>query len=161
MVEDDRFCPSHSRARFEAYPARYVAAKVSQGATEGRVYACPMHPAVRRPEPGICPKCGMGLEAAPTYGCGTQLLGTSFEAARARLTGAMLAHRASAAEPQIGILLPCNAVVQQNDGGVVVPIANARAMFSLVENPDLEFVAKKPNERFRRVIETVGGRGAV
>jgi len=26
------------------------------------VYTCPMHPAIRRPEPGSCPKCGMALE---------------------------------------------------------------------------------------------------
>jgi hypothetical protein len=25
------------------------------------VYACPMHPDVRQPEPGKCPKCGMTL----------------------------------------------------------------------------------------------------
>ncbi len=29
----------------------------------GVVYTCPMHPAVRRTEPGSCPLCGMGLEA--------------------------------------------------------------------------------------------------
>ncbi len=28
----------------------------------GVVYTCPMHPAVRRTEPGSCPLCGMGLE---------------------------------------------------------------------------------------------------
>ena len=29
--------------------------------TGGTVYTCPMHPEVRRPEPGDCPKCGMHL----------------------------------------------------------------------------------------------------
>ncbi len=28
----------------------------------GTVYTCPMHPEVRRPGPGSCPKCGMALE---------------------------------------------------------------------------------------------------
>lgn len=28
----------------------------------GPVYTCPMHPEVRRPKPGACPKCGMALE---------------------------------------------------------------------------------------------------
>jgi hypothetical protein len=36
----------------------------------GTVYTCPMHPEVRKPGPGTCPKCGMALEpvapAAPT-----------------------------------------------------------------------------------------------
>ncbi|OYX42073.1 MAG: heavy metal translocating P-type ATPase, partial [Rhodobacterales bacterium 32-67-9] len=41
-------------------------------AFEGTVYTCPMHPEVRRPEPGDCPKCNMHLvpegEAAPHHG---------------------------------------------------------------------------------------------
>ncbi len=37
-------------------------------AGEGTTYTCPMHPEIRRPGPGSCPKCGMTLEpvtAAP------------------------------------------------------------------------------------------------
>ncbi len=30
--------------------------------TAGTVYVCPMHPEIRRDEPGTCPKCGMALE---------------------------------------------------------------------------------------------------
>lgn len=29
---------------------------------EGTIYTCPMHPEVRQPTPGDCPKCGMALE---------------------------------------------------------------------------------------------------
>ncbi len=32
------------------------------GATPDGTYTCPMHPEVRRPEPGSCPECGMALE---------------------------------------------------------------------------------------------------
>ena len=28
----------------------------------GTVYTCPMHPEIRQPHPGNCPKCGMTLE---------------------------------------------------------------------------------------------------
>ncbi|MBU3903929.1 MAG: hypothetical protein KKG03_05370 [Gammaproteobacteria bacterium] len=28
----------------------------------GVTYTCPMHPDVRQPSPGTCPKCGMKLE---------------------------------------------------------------------------------------------------
>ena len=31
-------------------------------AIPGAVYVCPMHPEIRRPEPGSCPICGMALE---------------------------------------------------------------------------------------------------
>ena len=38
----------------------------------GTVYTCPMHPEIRRPEPGDCPKCNMHLvpegEATPHHG---------------------------------------------------------------------------------------------
>jgi len=28
------------------------------------IYTCPMHPEVRQPGPGTCPRCGMELEPA-------------------------------------------------------------------------------------------------
>jgi P-type Cu+ transporter len=58
------FCSEKCRARFAADPARYVApAAEAPPATEaGTVYVCPMHPEIRRNEPGTCPKCGMALE---------------------------------------------------------------------------------------------------
>lgn len=32
------------------------------GAPPGNaIYTCPMHPEVRQPSPGVCPKCGMTL----------------------------------------------------------------------------------------------------
>ncbi|WP_414691447.1 copper-transporting P-type ATPase [Noviherbaspirillum sp.] len=31
-------------------------------APPGTIYTCPMHPEIRQPAPGICPKCGMALE---------------------------------------------------------------------------------------------------
>src|SRR5437879_11107095 len=30
--------------------------------SQRRTYTCPMHPDVRQPTPGFCPKCGMALE---------------------------------------------------------------------------------------------------
>lgn len=32
----------------------------------GVIYTCPMHPEVRQPSPGTCPKCGMKLEPEST-----------------------------------------------------------------------------------------------
>ena len=31
-------------------------------ASDSATYTCPMHPEVRQPSPGACPKCGMTLE---------------------------------------------------------------------------------------------------
>lgn len=68
-----------------------------------------------------------------------------------------LAHRALQAEEQIGLLLPCNVVVQEAEGGgAVVSIADPRAMFELVDNPALAPVAAEAEARLRRVIAAVG-----
>ena len=66
-----------------------------------------------------------------------------------------LAHRALEAEPQIGLLLPCNVVLQEIDDGVVLSIADPRAMFGLVENSALDSLVDEADERLRRVLESV------
>lgn len=66
-----------------------------------------------------------------------------------------LAHRALTAEPQIGLLLPCNVVIEQEGDGVSVSIADPRAMFSLVKNPALEPVVQEADQRLRRVLEAL------
>src|SRR5215469_3562806 len=37
-------------------------AQTKAQAPKGVIYTCPMHPQIRRTEPGICPICGMALE---------------------------------------------------------------------------------------------------
>jgi Cu+-exporting ATPase len=62
------FCSAKCRAKFEAEPQRYLqaaaepAAAAATVATAGTIYTCPMHPEIRQPAPGNCPKCGMTLE---------------------------------------------------------------------------------------------------
>ncbi|MDB5342032.1 MAG: actP [Schlesneria sp.] len=59
------FCSSHCHQKFVADPALYlddVVAVPTAATTPGTEYTCPMHPEVRQIGPGICPKCGMGLE---------------------------------------------------------------------------------------------------
>lgn len=67
-----------------------------------------------------------------------------------------LARRALEAEPQIGLLLPCNVVVQESqEGEVVVSIADPRAMFTLVDNADVAPVAGEVDARLRRVMDSL------
>lgn len=69
-----------------------------------------------------------------------------------------LAHRALQAEPQIGLLLPCNAVVQETDEQtVLVSIADPKAMFSMVDRPELRAVAEEAEQRLRRVMDALPG----
>src|SRR3990172_6651001 len=71
------FCSAHCKSAFERDPAKYVDSgkpghaghaghgKAGPAVTEisGRgLYTCPMHPEIRQPGPGSCPKCGMALE---------------------------------------------------------------------------------------------------
>ncbi len=58
------FCSAKCLGKFRLEPARYlsphsVPAPVAEAGTE---YTCPMHPEIRQPGPGNCPKCGMALE---------------------------------------------------------------------------------------------------
>ncbi len=64
------FCSEKCRAKFAAEPLRYVAPAaalaprpIESSTDAATVYVCPMHPEIRRNEPGTCPKCGMALEA--------------------------------------------------------------------------------------------------
>jgi len=60
------FCSKHCLDRFTAEPQRYAKGahkpEPMPGAPQGAVYTCPMHPEIRQPRPGACPKCGMALE---------------------------------------------------------------------------------------------------
>jgi uncharacterized protein (DUF302 family) len=64
-----------------------------------------------------------------------------------------LAHQALGLESQIGLLLPCNVVVQEApEGGVTVSIADPKAMFTIVDNPAVAPVAEEADARLRRVM---------
>ncbi len=66
-----------------------------------------------------------------------------------------LAHRTITAEPQIGLLLPCNVVVQEIDGVTVVSAVNARAMLGFVGNASLSGVADEVGKRLDRVLDAI------
>jgi Cu+-exporting ATPase len=71
-----RFCSAGCKTKFDADPGRYTgpvpspvaapraASQPSNAAPSAEIYTCPMHPEVRQPGPGSCPKCGMALEPA-------------------------------------------------------------------------------------------------
>lgn len=63
-----------------------------------------------------------------------------------------LAHRALQAEPEIGLLLPCNVTVRdQADGKVSVGFLDPQTMVQLTSNLGVASVADEAGERLRRV----------
>lgn len=67
-----QFCSLKCQEKFRAEPQRYAAnssgtnhSSRTEPAAEpqlGTEFTCPMHPEIRQPGPGTCPKCGMALE---------------------------------------------------------------------------------------------------
>jgi len=63
-----------------------------------------------------------------------------------------LAHRALSAELDIGLLLPCNVVVYEADGGSVIEAMDPEAALGIVGNPSVEPVAREAKERLQKAI---------
>ena len=66
-----------------------------------------------------------------------------------------LAHRALVAEPDIGVLLPCNVVVYEHEDAVHVSAVDAERMLSIVDRDDLADLAADVRARLGAVVERV------
>lgn len=66
-----------------------------------------------------------------------------------------LAYEALSSDAQIGLLLPCNLVVQEQAGHTIVSAIDAEGMMMVADNPALVPIAHDANARLSRVIERV------
>lgn len=77
---------------------------------------------------------------------------------RYRILGACnprLAHEALTAEMEVGMLMPCNVVIWENDdGSVTLSAADAESLLS-VTDADLHEIAVDANQRLKRAIDAV------
>jgi uncharacterized protein (DUF302 family) len=64
-----------------------------------------------------------------------------------------LAHRALQAEPEIGLILPCNVIVYEERGGSVVSVMDPIPALGLVGNEALRPIAADAAARLHRVID--------
>ncbi len=63
-----------------------------------------------------------------------------------------LAHRALEAEPDIGLLLPCNVIVrEETDGRLVVGFMDPVVVLQMTSNPEIGRVAHEVRQRLERV----------
>lgn len=76
-----------------------------------------------------------------------------------RILGAcnpQFASRAIAAEPAIGALLPCNAVVRQDAAGTVhVELMDPNAVLQLVDKPEVAALATEVRQRLEQALAAV------
>ncbi|MBT9590744.1 MAG: DUF302 domain-containing protein [Thiobacillus sp.] len=67
-----------------------------------------------------------------------------------------LAHKAISADPDVGMLLPCNVVVrEEEDGGVTVSFLDPGIMVKLVSNTAVHDVANEARARLLRVKDSL------
>ena len=67
-----------------------------------------------------------------------------------------LAHRALTAEPSIGLLLPCNVVVRQDETGqVLVEFMDPNAVLDLVNKPAITGLAREVRQKLERVMQAL------
>jgi uncharacterized protein (DUF302 family) len=67
-----------------------------------------------------------------------------------------LAHRALMADPDIGLLLPCNVVVRQEaDGTVAVAFMDPEIVLRLVDMPEVHALGKEVRTLLQRVCDSL------
>jgi uncharacterized protein (DUF302 family) len=73
-----------------------------------------------------------------------------------------LAHRALTVELELGLMLPCNIIVYEDEerGGSFISIVDPISMLGVVENPELEPVAEEARSRLKRVAEALADKTA-
>ena len=77
---------------------------------------------------------------------------------RYRILGACnpaLAHEALTAELEVGMLMPCNVVIwENNDGSVTLSVADAQSLLS-VTDANLNHIAVDANQRLKTALDAV------
>ena len=67
-----------------------------------------------------------------------------------------LAYQALSEEPGIGLLLPCNVVVtEEDDGSALVSTIDPRAMFAVVQRSEMEPLVWEVGQKLRRVLSAI------
>lgn len=69
-----------------------------------------------------------------------------------------IAHRALSAAPEVGLMMPCNVTVAENDDGTTTAsFLNPLLMAQMVDNDALPDIAQEAYERISRVVTALQG----
>ena len=67
-----------------------------------------------------------------------------------------LANQAINADPDIGLLLPCNVVVrEEEDGGITVAFMDPEAVLGMVDKPGVDELGKQVKAKLQRVCDAL------
>ena len=66
-----------------------------------------------------------------------------------------LAHKALAARPDVGLLLPCNVIVYEEGNTTVVNIIDPISMTNFIQDQSLAAVAEEARQRLKRVSDAI------
>jgi len=67
-----------------------------------------------------------------------------------------LAHRALGLEPELGLMLPCNVIVYENEAGeTVVSMIDPAAMIGMIDNPQLECLVKEARPLLQQALTAI------
>lgn len=67
-----------------------------------------------------------------------------------------LAHRTLEIEPNIGLLLPCNVVIrEEDDGSITVSFMDPLAVLNIVNNPKITEIAQDVRKRLEKVRDSL------
>ncbi len=67
------------------------------------------------------------------------------------------AHEALVAEPDLGLLLPCNVIVRESDQGVRVAVVDPVAMFTVVDRDDMQELAQQVRSKLEAAVTALEG----
>ena len=80
---------------------------------------------------------------------------------RYRILGACnppYAHRALEADPDLGMLLPCNVIVREsNEGSVIVGFMDPEAVLDLVDNEEVSTIGEEIRAKLQKVRDALQG----
>lgn len=65
------------------------------------------------------------------------------------------AYKALSAEDKIGVMLPCNVIVQEKEGEIEVAAVDPISSMQAIKNENLQPIALEITEKLKRVIENI------